>query len=512
MKPATVRRLRQATQFASFFLFMFLFAQAVYLGRSPLASDLFYRLDPLIAATTMLASRAIKTGLLYALVNMAATLLFGRVWCGWVCPFGSILEWFSPSHKPVSIPDGWRKIKYLLLIVLLVAALLGNQTMAFLDPISTLTRTMTTVIWPGLRFVVYGLESFLYRFEILWPGLDWLNSAVILPFFQGIDSVFIATLPVFLFFAVMIGLNGFARRFWCCYLCPLGGMLGWVSRFSLLRRKVSDACVDCGKCARICPTGTIDAENGYISDPAECTLCYDCAAVCPVDVIHFPFQQREWKIESKREYDPNRRQVLLAALGALGYVALAGIEPIRRRSPADLIRPPGARSTDFSAVCIRCGECVRVCPTQGLQPSLLEGGWQNIFTPRLVPRLGYCSYNCDACIRTCPTGAIPPISMNEKQRTPIGLASINTDRCLPWAYDTLCSVCEEMCPLPEKAIRLEEVMVEGVGENPVTLFRLYVILDLCIGCGVCEYHCPVGGEAAIQVRSLPEERGFITGI
>ena len=219
-----------------------------------------------------------------------------------------------------------------------------------------------------------------------------------------------------------------------------------------------------------------------------------------------------WKAAQAQDYDPQRRQVLLTAAGALGGVALAGIEPVRRREPERLIRPPGATLTDFTAVCMRCGECVRVCPTQGLQPSLTEGGWQNIFTPRLVPRLGYCSYNCDACIRTCPTGAIPPISKETKQKTPIGLASINTDRCLPWAYNTLCSVCEEMCPLPEKAIILEEIQISAEAGQPAVIFRPHVLRDLCIGCGVCEYHCPVGGEAAIQVQTLPHTNSFITGI
>ena len=220
----------------------------------------------------------------------------------------------------------------------------------------------------------------------------------------------------------------------------------------------------------------------------------------------------DWKPAQPQDYDPQRRQVLLAAAGALGGVALAGIEPVRRREPERLIRPPGATLTDFTAVCMRCGECVRVCPTQGLQPSLTEGGWQNIFTPRLVPRLGYCSYNCDACIRTCPTGAIPPISKEVKQKTPIGLASINTDRCLPWAYDTLCSVCEEMCPLPEKAITLKKCRFTAEAGKPAVIFRPVCDSDLCIGCGVCEYHCPVGGEAAIQVQTLPRTNSFISGI
>ncbi|MCJ7518597.1 MAG: 4Fe-4S binding protein [Anaerolineaceae bacterium] len=512
MKAKATRRIRQVTQIASFGLFMALFVQAVYLGQSPLASDLFYRFDPLIAATAMFAGRAIKAGLLYSLVTIAASILFGRVWCGWVCPFGSVLEWLTPKYARNEITDKWRVVKFLLFFILIFAAVLGNQSGAFLDPISLLTRTMTTVLWPGLRFLVYGLEGFLYRFDFLWPALDAVNTNVLLPLFQGIESVFIASLPVFIFFAIVIALNRIAERFWCRYLCPLGGLLGLVSRFAVVRREVTKDCISCDRCSKVCPTGTIDAAKGYASDPAECTVCYDCMAECPVNAIAFDRHFPLWKSAQSQEYDPHRRQVILAAAGTLGGVALAGIEPIRRRDPVRLIRPPGATLTNFTTVCMRCGECVRVCPTQGLQPSLIEGGWQNLFTPRLVPRIGYCSYNCDACIRTCPTGAIPHISKEAKQKTPIGLASINTDRCLPWAYDTLCSVCEEMCPLPEKAITLEEVKISAKDGQPMTIFRPRVLRDLCIGCGVCEYHCPVGGEAAIQVQTLPSTNTFISGV
>lgn len=512
MSSRRIRLLRQLSQVLSFALFIYLFAQAVYLGRSPIASDLFYRLDPLIAVTAMLAGRTIKAGLLYACINILASLLLGRVWCGWICPFGSILEWISPKSHKHQVKPIWRIAKYLLLVVLITAAALGNQSLAFFDPISILTRSMTTAIWPMLRFIVYGLESFLYKFEALWPLLDSIHNGLILPLFQGIESVFIASLPVFLMFVLIISLNWIAERFWCRYLCPLGGFLGLPSRLALYRREVSETCTDCGLCARICPTGTIDASKNYASDPAECTVCYDCVVDCPVQAISFKKKLPAWRAAEGQPYDPDRRQTLAAIAGAVGFVALAGIEPVQRRQPERLVRPPGARLTDFTSKCMRCGECVRVCPTQGLQPSLLEGGWQNLFTPRLVPRLGYCSFTCTACIETCPTGAIPPLTQQEKQSTPMGLASINTDRCLPWAYNTTCSVCEEMCPLAEKAISLIEEETLADDGSLMIMKKPVVNRELCIGCGICEYHCPAGGEAAIQVQTLPDLETYIQGV
>lgn len=513
MNAKVIRKARQTSQIAFFALFMYLFVQAVYLGASPLESDLFYRLDPLIAATAMLAGRTVIAGLLYALINVLAAFIFGRVWCGWVCPMGSVLDWLSPKkvRHGAGLSDRWRTVKYLIFSVLIAAAALGNQTGAIADPISILTRTMTTAIWAALRAMVFGLEGFLYQFDFLWPVLDVIHANVLLPLFQGIESVFIAAIPIFMLFAVIVGLNWVAERFWCRYLCPLGGMLGIFSRGAILRREVSEACTDCGLCARECPTGTIDKANGYASDPAECIYCYDCAADCPVSAISFPAHApMNWA--EKRPYDPARREVLVSAAGAAAGVSLLGVETITRREPERMIRPPGATLTDFTTLCMRCGECVRVCPTQGLQPSLLEGGLQNIFTPRLVPRLGQCSFTCSACIEVCPTGAIPPITLEEKQSTPIGLASIDEDRCLAWGYDTICSVCEEICPLAEKAIRQEEREVTDLNGNTFTIKLPYVLRELCIGCGACEYHCPAGGEAAIQVKTLPSTEVVIRGI
>ena len=507
------RRLRKIVQIISFLLFVYLFVQVVYLTGKSFLSDLYYRLNPLIAISAMLAGRTLIAGLLYGGITILLTLVFGRVWCGWICPLGSVLEWLTPKTKKrkkerVKPNENWRRVKYLLLVAIITAAVFGNQTLLIFDPISIVTRSMTTVVWPAVRNIIYGAESFLYQFEFLWDILDGLHYAVILPLFQDIQSVFYVAIPMLVFLLAVIGLNWITGRFWCCYLCPLGGLLGFLSRFALLRREVQEGCNNCGLCSQNCPTDTIDSERNYQSDPAECIVCFQCITDCTQESAAFTWHIPGYRAAQKQSYDPQRRQVLLTMAAAASGVAVAGIEPITRRQPARLLRPPGGRLTDFESMCIRCGECVRVCPTQGLQPALFESGVQNIFTPHLVPRLGCCSYNCRACLEVCPTGAIPPQTLEEKQRTPIGLASINTDRCLPWAYGIVCSICEEMCPLPEKAIKLSQGG-KGRGKGAQTdVLKPYVVKDLCIGCGLCEYNCPVGGEAAIQVHTYTEAGGF----
>jgi ferredoxin len=203
-------------------------------------------------------------------------------------------------------------------------------------------------------------------------------------------------------------------------------------------------------------------------------------------------------------YDPDRRQVLLSFGAAVAGVGLLRIGSSSDRNSPYLIRPPGTEEANLISTCVRCGQCVRVCPTGGLHPALNRAGIEGIWTPVLIPRLGYCDYSCNACGESCPVGTIPNLSLEQKRVKVIGRVIIDQDRCIPWAEEQDCIVCEEMCPLPEKAIVLESVEVNQVNGETFTVQRPEVIFDRCIGCGICEYQCPVEGEAAIRVY-VPNE-------
>jgi MauM/NapG family ferredoxin protein len=510
LSPRVWRRLRQTVQILALLLFLAIFLYANAQRPQSFWADLFVRLDPLLMLAATLAGRALVSGLAMAGITVVLTLLFGRVWCGWLCPLGTLLEWLSPRRtrtNPHPPAERWRILKYLILFAILAAAILGNQTLIFLDPITILTRTVATSIWPAVRYGVVGVESFLYRFPALWGHLDVIHNGMVQPLFQEVQPVFALAFVIALLFLGLVALNRWAERFWCRYLCPLGGLLGLLSKLSLVRREVSDECALCARCTHQCPTGTIDPHDDYRSDPAECIVCFDCLTDCTREGIGFRWQGAAWRPARWRTYDPKRRQVLAVMGASLAGVALAGVEPITRRQPATMIRPPGADLKGFGALCVRCGACVRVCPTQGLLPSLFEGGIQNMLTPRLVPRLGYCSFSCSACGQVCPTGAIPPLSLEEKQQAIIGLARIDQDRCLPWAYDIACIVCEEACPVSDKAIALEEVETTNDHGVDIILQRPRVIKELCIGCGICEYQCPMGGESAIRVYAPTDLSG-----
>jgi polyferredoxin len=506
VNAADWRRLRRISQ--AFFLILFLGLSILTNAHGQVAPGvaLYFRFDPLTGLAALLAGRTWSIPGILFLATIIITLLFGRSWCGWFCPLGTLLEWIAPRKtrgKSLGRLEKWRLGKHLLWIAVLGGAMLGSTFYIFLDPLTLLNRAVTSALFPALRYAVLQSEAWLYRFPLLWDVLDAAHQAVIAPVFGSTPRYFSGALPVFLLLAGVIALNWIAERFWCRYLCPLGGLLGMLSKFSLLRREVeTNTCTACGKCSRECPTATIDPGNNFRSDPAECTVCLDCLADCPVNAVKFRWQIPGWKPAARKEYDPNRRVVLGALAAAAGTAALAGIDPVRQHLPANLVRPPGASQASIESLCVRCGECVRVCPTQGLQPALLESGWHNLFTPCLAPRIGFCSYQCNACGQVCPSGAIPPLELTIKQSTPMGLARIDTDRCLPWAYNTPCAVCEEACPLPDKAIKVEEVQAVNALGMEVTLQRPRVVRELCIGCGVCENRCPLDGEAAVRVYSI----------
>jgi len=503
LKPGRWVVARKIVQYLSLTIFLALFLMTRRNGWPPNLIDIPMQLDPLLMLANLLASRTFLTASSIALITILATLIFGRAWCGWICPLGTTLDIFSfdkarGKRQPPS--ERWRNVKYVLLIAVLAAALFGNLSLLALDPLTLLFRSLTVADLPALNQIVKVIEAALFQVAPLSEAVAAFDMRIRPALLPSEPLYFHEALLFAIIFASVCVLNLFAPRFWCRYLCPLGGMLGMISRVAFFRRKVSESCKGCTLCTSVCPTGTINPEKNYASDPAECTMCMECLEPCPRSLIRFT---PGFSIAEGREYDPNRRQALATFGLTLAALALFRSNSLSKREPPFLIRPPGAREVNEDVLslskCIRCSACMRACPTNALQSSSFEAGLQGFGSPIIIARNGYCDFSCNTCGQVCPVQAIPPLSLGEKQRSVIGKAYIDESRCIAWSDHQECLVCEEMCPLSDKAVQLEEKEVWGKDNTVVTVKLPHVVRDLCIGCGICEYKCPVSGEAAIRI-------------
>ncbi len=506
--PRSWVTVRRAVQIFFFLLFVWLFLQAEYGGQDTLAwpVDLFFRFDPLVLAVNLLTFSPLVLGLLWSLIFLGLTVVLGRFFCGWVCPLGTTLDGcrhllFAPRPDQ-GVATRWRRLKYYLLIALLAGAPLSLNLAGLLDPLSLLWRTLAIVFYPGLSYAIekaslafYSLgEPFTYVSEPLYR----FCKATILPFRA---PVFLLPFLTLVLFGLLVAAERLDRRFWCRALCPLGALYGLIARISLLRRVPAVLCRDCGDCVQICKMGALVEKDRHQS--AECQLCLRCLAECQQGRVRFVWRSRA----PRAALDLGRRQVVNALVMGAAAVPLVRLGSLGRRPDEFLLRPPGAQEEgEFLSRCVRCGECMKVCLTNGLQPVLWEGGLEGLYTPRLVPRLGYCAYSCTLCGQVCPTGAIPRLEPAVKQAMSLGTAFLNRSRCIPYTEAQDCLVCEEHCPVSPKAITFVDQEVLNHKGAKVMVKLPVVHPDRCIGCGHCEHVCPVGGAAAIRVkRSLRVE-------
>lgn len=449
-KRTKVHYPRVGVQVVCLALFVFLALAARFQWKSALPYDLFLRFDPVV---WLMVSAAARTAALYGLsvlVLIAVTLLLGRVFCGWVCPLGTVQEAarLAWGRKPgASFVARLSSVRYWVLLALIGAAVTGVNLAGWFDPLVLSGRALR--LGPDMP-----------------AAIAWTVVCVV--------------------FALVL----LAPRFWCRTLCPLGAVLALVAYLTPYRRRVGASCKECDACATACPMGQSRIKNS----PTECIGCRRCKATCPEQALTFMPDinavRRLRSAECGQALNPWRRRLVLG----LGSFTVGGLGRFMGRAQADHrpLRPPGVLNEEhLLARCVGCGTCIAVCPTGGLGPLVSTRQPAALFTPRLDPRVGPCLPDCTACGDACPTGAIASVPANKKNNTKMGLAVIDRARCLPWTGAGRCVICLDACPPEYDAIELRPI---GTGE-----YRPYVKERLCTGCGICVHKCPVEGEPAIRV-------------
>jgi polyferredoxin len=544
-----IRTLKWARRFAQVFffaLFMYFLFQTGFRGsfaakadsvvRLPLPVEGYLLADPFVAAMTVLSTHTVYRGLLWSLGLLGLTLVFGRVFCGWICPFGTLhhfFGWLFPSKRGRGGPrveanktHTYQRVKYYLLYAFLVAAVAGSAIGGMFDPICIAVRSIGLGVIPAAQYLTsrtLGAAQDLHV-RAVQSAADHTQDYLAQTVWQSKQFYFHQTwLILFLLVAVLFA-NRFIPRFWCRVLCPLGAFLGVFARFALFGMEKDHAkCTDCNLCLVHCQ-GADSPQGGVKWRQDECHMCLNCETACPEDVIKFRFLPNRTSAVVKPD---TQRRTLLASVGAgamfIPAARIADSGSLDANYNPKVIRPPGAvEERAFLERCIRCAECMKVCPNNALHPAFLEAGIEGIWTPILIARIGYCENSCVLCGQVCPTGAIQKITEKEKlgigvPPVKIGTAFYDKGRCLPWSMQTPCIVCEEFCPTSPKAIWVTEVE-EPVrerkpgpnGEPPamttVKLQKPNVDPELCIGCGACEKVCPVQDQPAVYVTSVGETR------
>jgi len=484
--------LRRSVQFLSFACFLVLVGFTVSPPVLPVPVDLFLRLDPAVFLSTLIATRGVIPSMLAAAALLGLTAIFGRFFCSMVCPLGAtiaaadrIVRTFA--FKP-RIRTGYLRVaKYFVLGFMAGASLLGVTFAFLLAPIPIAERLYGLIAQPLVSWMlneglhlVRPLAERIGAGEIAYAGISLRTFS-----FQWLTLVF---------FAVLLMSSLLAPRFWCRYLCPAGAVLAIASLKPFRRRVVGKGCTSCGLCSRKCPMDAI-GDDPRATRHSECIRCRGCTEICPAGAVSFSSGYRDGQ-EGKAVSLDRRFIVLSGGSGmAAALLALTGLKGLaaagREVKQGGLVRPPAAvPEKEFLARCTGCGACMKVCPTNTLQPAGPASDFAGFLSPEIRPRKGPCEPTCTACGQVCPTGALRPLSGEEKRYAKVGTAVIDRTRCIAWKDSSACLVCFEVCPYG--AVDLDRVEGSLVAVPSVEKKR-------CNGCGFCENNCPIPGKSAVTV-------------
>ncbi|OGU55260.1 MAG: hypothetical protein A2V66_11005 [Ignavibacteria bacterium RBG_13_36_8] len=502
--------------FQVFFLLLFIslfFIPGVSNLKSENLVKWYFYLDPFLLIMNFISTGGVLNLFLLSLIPLGLTLFFGRFFCGWICPFGTINQLFSRLfRKSNRTKEGVNKnilrVKYLILIALLTSALFGMQLGGWLDPFSLLTRSIAATT-PAADYFAYqsisvGEKKSGEDANVFDPAYNYTKENILSDYTRTSTQAIIIC-GLFIFIIVM---NIYSRRFFCNAICPLSALYGIVAKVGIFNFKTNSKCNSCNICSKNC---TYNGNPGEDFIKSECLVCFNCLAECPSDAVDVSFGLPSMK--SRPLMDVGRRKMIGAFFSGIVLTSLvktsAWAKSTKRHS---YMRPPGAvNENEFLDKCFRCGQCVQACPTSFVQPALLESGIEGMWTPIVNSKTGYCIYECNKCTQVCPSEALRKLTLKEKKVFKLGTAVIDKDKCFTYADGFNCTACYDKCPTPEKTIAFREVEIWNFQGRFTKIKQIYIKPNLCIGCAICEHACPRKDMPGIYVTADDEIREMVTG-
>ena len=440
---------------------------------------------------------ALNVGVILLLA--ALTLIFGRVYCSVICPLGvfqDIVSWFNGRRKGKKNRFAFKKenrlLRYGALAVFILLIVLGLNSIAYLiAPYSAYGRIATHLLAP-----VYGWGN-----NLLAAISAHFGSYAFYP-----TEVYLRSLPVFIVaavtFVVLVILAWRGGRTWCNTVCPVGTILGQLSRFSLMRPVIdTEKCTNCTVCGKRCRASCIDTKNHAI-DYSRCVVCFDCIGNCHSHAIRYKWVCGTKKTKSA-DANPAERRAFLTGMALVAGAAtveakkrklaegVAALEdkkvPPRETAPV----PAGAVSRrNFYDHCTACQLCISDCPSEVLRPS---ARLDRFMQPEMAFDKGFCRVECTRCSEVCPTGAIRLVeSIADKSAIQIGHAVVIPENCVVNRDGVSCGNCARHCPV--NAINMVASQADSRLKVPA------VNTERCLGCGACEFHCPARPVSAIYVE------------
>ncbi|MCD4732069.1 MAG: 4Fe-4S binding protein [Bacteroidales bacterium] len=443
------------------------------------------------------------------------TILFGRVYCSTFCPLGTLQDVISFVSKKIRNKKFYEKmrtynwLRYSFLVLVVIFLVFGSVVLVnLLDPYSNFGKIVSNLLRPIYYSINNVIVFILEKFEIY--TLYRVNT----------KSYNFYSIGVSLAFLGLVGYLSYKHgRLYCNTVCPVGTLLGMISRYSLFKIKLDDSlCTSCGICGANCKSGCIDTKAKKV-DFTRCVGCFNCLTVCPSNGVTFKSSFKKTLDTNQLDKTGKSRRKFFAESAAttVGVLSLTnkvfgeeikeGMIPVNKEYP---ITPPGSRSIQhFNNFCTACHLCISSCPTHVLQPSITEYGLMGLFQPTMDYHASFCNFECVICSEVCPTGAILTINLEEKKTIQLGKTNFIKENCIVYTDETICGACSEHCPT--KAVNMVFY------KDKLTIPE--VTQEICVGCGACEYACPttpksiyVDGNPIHLVAEKPKEEKILKEI